>query len=261
MATLALTLTMLLQVATSANLQCLGFISEKPLPADVFIAASEEEGVVNYSSESELVYLNGPGLASLKAGEIYRVVRPEGTVPGRNGDYAIYYKGLGTVRIQRVDSNAVLAMVQMSCRPIMKGDLVIPLADTVPVEFNGTLSNKWTPFPPPGGLVSQIVLGKDYLHNMASGDFCFIGVGTSDGVKPGDTFTIYRLPPPFNPGDLSVAYSGHYDPKMVEMLRNRTLPPHPVGDLVVVEAGETTSAARIVNSLVEAIPGDLVIRR
>jgi hypothetical protein len=54
---------------------------------------------------------------------------------------------------------------------------------------------------------------------------------------------------------------GRYDPMLLDMLRSRKLPPRPVGDVVVVNVGKTTAAARIVNSLVEINPGDLVVRR
>ncbi len=54
---------------------------------------------------------------------------------------------------------------------------------------------------------------------------------------------------------------GHYDPQLLDSLRERKLPPRAIGDIVVVEAGEKSAAARVINSLVEIELGDIVVRR
>ncbi len=273
MATFALTLTMLLQVVSSSEMNCVGFIRNSQLAAEVFVAGTNEEGTTALAVEGHLVYLNGPGLSTLRASGIYRVVRPEGALQdrGTREEMGTYFRSLATVRIERVDAESAAAVVLSTCQPIAKGDLVVPALEPGPVEFKGELSNRLTAFPAEG-LSSVIILGEADLHQMATGNFCFIKVGTRDGVKPGDRFTVYRLPPPFQNRDLLVNGDGwkqsyrkvkvaSYDPRLIAMLRERNLPPRPIGDIVVVEAGETSAAARVVNSLVEIELGDVVVRR
>ena len=264
---------MLFQIVSSSEMSCIGLIRDTHIPADVFIAGTREEGANALAAEGELVYLNGPALSTLKSGEKYRVVRPEGTLRDRQtrDEMGIYFKSLATVRVERVETGSAVAVILNSCQAIAKGDLVVPATPRIPVEFKGELSNRLTGFPEQG-LTSVIILGEDDVHELATGQFCFIKAGSRDGVKPGDRFTVYRLPIPFQLQDLVVNGVGRmrsyqkvnvatYDPQLIEILRERKIPPRPVGDIVVVEAGETSAAARVINSLVEIHPGDIVVRR
>jgi hypothetical protein len=136
------------------------------------------------------------------------------------------------------------------------------------VKRVGDLSNRLTSVNEQG-LASSIVLGRNDARELASGHFCFIGVGARDGVKPGDQFTIYRVQPPFDPKDLIVnsAHSGTtydrltYKAEIIETLRHRKIAPRILGDLVVVDVTANTAAARIVNSRSEIHVGDIVFRR
>jgi hypothetical protein len=107
---------------------------------------------------------------------------------------------------------------------------------------------------------------------MAVGQFCFIQLGRRDGLKPGDRFVVFRPHPNFNPQDMSVAanatdalYSsvrgGFFGYQLDSMLRDRTLPPRVLGDIVIVEVGEGISTGKIINSMSEIHPGDLVVKR
>jgi len=262
-----------LQVVTSPEMNCLGFISEFPVSEEVFIAGAEEEGITALASENDLISLNGPGIIDLKTGESYKVVRPEGKVRDRisKDEIGTYYKELGIIKIEASGTGFATARVASSCGYMIKGDLVVPLKERPGVKFGGKMSNKLTPFPP-DGLSSTIILGKDDLQEMAAGNICFIRAGTRQGVKAGDRFTIYRVQPPLNQRDLSVdgegsgntyekLVAGRSDTELLWMLTDRNLPPRVLGDLVIIDAGETTSVAKIVNSLSEIQLGDIVVRR
>jgi hypothetical protein len=83
---------------------------------------------------------------------------------------------------------------------------------------------------------------------------------------------VFRDQKPFNPQDLTVGGTGNglsydkfrpgrYPDNLIELLKARQLPPIAVGDLVILEVGETTAAARIINSRQEIHLGDLVVKR
>jgi hypothetical protein len=273
MATFALTLAMLLQIVSSSELNCVGAIHDTLATADVFIAGTREEGMNALATEGELVYLNGPGLSSLKTGEKYRVVRREGVLQDSETHDAMgyYLKSVGLVRVDRVDGNSALATVLTSCEAMVKGDLVIPATARLAVEYKGELSNRLTAFPA-DGLTSVIILGENDVRELATGQFCYIKAGTKDGVKAGDRFTVFRLPPPYQIQELEVLGKGplqsyrrvdvaKVDPGLVGMLRERRIPPRPIGDLVVIEAGDVASTARVVNSMAEIHPGDIIVKR
>jgi hypothetical protein len=269
-----LLLLLALQVINPREMVCLGLVQDSYAPSDIYIAALQDEGISAMASEGQVLYLNGPKVGSLKVGETRRVIRPEGEIddPWTGDGLGIYYKELGTVRIEAVGQGSATALVLMSCQAMFKGDLVVPLAPKPAVEFGGGLSNALTPIPDQG-LVGSIVLGKDDTQEIAAGNYCFIGLGGRDGVKPGDRFTVFRPQPPFNSMDLNVDGKGadaSYSPvrsgwsyrySLNNMLRHRITPPLVLGDVIVVQAGDRVSAGKVVNSLSEIHLGDFVVKR
>ena len=273
MAAFILLLGLMAQIVMPGDAACLGFISEVRMPLDVYIAGMETEGSMSMSGANGLLYLNGPGIPRLKTGDTYRVVRPEGEVsdPYSHEWIGIYYKELGTVRIETGGKDFGMAVVVSSCRPMVKGDILLPFTPRPAVSFQGKLSDRYTPFVE-NGLQSYILFGKDDLHELAAGNFCFVGIGSRNQVRAGDRFTIYRLQPPFNPQELDLAGTptyasygkiddGRYLGSLAQILSTRSLPPRPIGDLVVIDVQEKTATAKIINSLYEVHPGDVVVRR
>ena len=248
----------------------MGSVQEMQFPVDLFVAGMEMEGTRTFATEGQIVYLNGPRVSSMKPGTVQRVVRAEGRVrdPFTDAELGVYYKDIGTIKIEAVGQESATARVLSSCLGMFKGDLVLPHSEKPVVEFSGSLSNKVTTLPQ-NGLVGTILLGKNDAREMAAGHFCFIGLGGRDGVKVGDRFTVFRRYPPFNSRDMdslgkqaNVSYEKMGNEGEVnEMLRNRSIPPQILGDIVVVETGDSVSTGKIVNSLTNIHPGDLIIRR
>lgn len=260
-------------VASADELRCIGFIAPDLLPKEFYLSGTREEGRMTSLMEGSIVYASGPGAKAAKAGDVFRVVRPEGKILDKNTRLPIgyYYKELGTIRVSDPGTDTAIGRVEMSCRVMYKGDLLIPPANRQQVRFNQPLSTATTPIPE-NGLASSILFGKEDLREMAAGHFCFISAGARDGVKPGDRFTIFRPQVPFDPKDFlpnpppsyttyEKARSPRYEAEMLYQLQQRKLPHYVVGDLVVVDVAETTAAAKIVNSRTEVQQGDLAVRR
>lgn len=262
-----------LQVASPGESACLGFIRAAAVPMNLYVSGTEEDELVNYSSPGKLLYLSGPGVASAKVGELYSVVRPEGRIrhPATGERIGIYHKELGSVRIEAVRPDGATAAVISACNAILKGDLLVPPVARPSVEFGGKPSDALTPYPSQG-LIGEIVLGKDGIKEMGAGNICFLELGSRDGVKPGDRFTIYRRQPAFDAKRLGsegslAGYSykryatGEYRALLMSALKRRHIPPRVMGDLVVLDVQETTSAAKIIQSRSEIHVGDIVVRR
>jgi hypothetical protein len=207
-------------------------------------------------TQGQILYLNGPKVSSLKAGDINRVVRPAQKVhnPLTGKDMGVYYHDLGTIRIEAVHKDNAVARAVVSCQAFKKGDLVLPSVSKPMLSFNGELSNKLTQLPE-NGMVSSILLGKEDIRSIAAGHFCFIGRGSRDGVKPGDRFTVFRSHSSFDAKEISKGTA------VSSMLNKRKLPPMILGDIVIVDTGDKVSAGKVINSLSEMHPGDLVIKR
>ncbi len=273
MVTIVLAIALFAGAAVQDESACLGFIDRSLLPMGVYVAGAESDGFSALAEQTELIYLNGPGLSSLRAGSTYLVVRPEGYVknPENKAPVGIYYRELGTVKIETTGPRSAAALVMTSCREIMKGDLIISMEQRASVPTKVEPTERLAPAPE-GALASVVVLGLDDRRELGAGDVCFIGIGARDGVRPGDRFTVFRSQPPFNAQDLTVAGSGKartykkilsglYRLEVTNTLRKRTLPERVMGDLVILRAAETTAVAKVVNSRAELHIGDKVIRR
>lgn len=271
---ITLMLLLAIQVASPGEMACTGSVQQMKVTENLYIAGVEDEGATTLATAGQLLYLNGPGVSTLKVGEVQRVVRPEGRVHDPLTPatvLGVYYKDMGTIRIEAVNQESATARVLMSCQAgILKGDVVIANTPKSPVEFNGALSTQLTPVP--RGLVSKIVLAKDDKRELAAGTFCFVPVGKHDGVKPGDQFIVFRPNPKYNSGDMVAKGTGAgatYAPmpkgifgnKMGSLLDDRTLPPKVIGDIVIVDAGEKISVGKVVNSMMEIHLGDLVAKK
>jgi hypothetical protein len=271
---ITLMLLLAIQVANPGEMACTGSVQRMKVAENVYVAGVEDEGTMTLAAAGQILYLNGPGVPSLKVGEVQRVVRPEGRIHDPLTPLAVrgvYYKDMGTIRIEAINQDSATARVLMSCQSgMLKGDVVIANTPRPPVEFNGALSTRLTPVP--RGLVSKIILGKDDARELAAGQFCFIPVGKADGVKAGDQFIVFRPNPKFHSADMaakgtaagatySPMPSGIFGDKMESLLGDRTLPPKVIGDIVIVDAGEKMSTGKIVNSMIEIHLGDLVVKK
>ncbi len=253
---------------------CLGFVQDLPAPVDIYIAGVQDEGSAAYALEGQILFLNGPKVSELKAGEIQSVIRPEGSIRDRapGGATGVYHKDIGTIRIETVGPETATARVILSCQEMLKGDIVVSNAPKPAVEYSGELSNALTPIPEQG-IFGSILFGKDDVREMTAGNFVFVGLGGRDGIKPGDRFTIFRPHPEFDSKEMGVdgkKSRSVYSPlrnsytfrsKLNDMLSDRSLPPRVLGDFLVLHVGNEISAGKIVNSLKEIHPGDFIVKR
>jgi hypothetical protein len=259
-------------VATAGELKCLGFIHETELPPELIVSGTQEEGRMTVASEGTLIYVSGSGIASTKVGESLQVVRIQGKVrePHTRASLGVYYREVGSARIEALRGESAIARVTMGCDVIYKGDLLLRMSDIHLVPQPAVVSNILNP-PSTTGVSTSIVLGKDDSYSMAAGDICFIGLGKAAGIKAGDRFTIYRVQPRFDSKDLIANHahsntsfekvSGREMAKLSKTLSERKLPHQVLGDLVVLNVSCTTSSAMIVSSQREVLLGDLVIRQ
>ncbi len=257
MSMLTLILFFAMQVATPGEMACGGAILDFSMPADLYVAGSADEGAVLSITQGQILYLNGPRIPFLKTGDVNKVVRRMNRVrnPLTGQISGVYYKDLGSIRIEAVDKNHAVARALFSCEAFAKGDLVFPNTPKALVYFSGALSNPSAPIPE-SGVVGPILQGMSNNRILSAGQLCFFGRGWRDGVKAGDRFTVFRADAAPDKID-----SGATEEASGVLRQKRRLPPRILGDIVIIDAGDTTSTAKIINSLSEIFPGDLAIKR
>jgi hypothetical protein len=256
MSMLTLILLFAIQVTTPREMSCADSIQDVSMPSDLYVVGSADEGTVNEITKGQILYLNGPKISSLKTGDINRIVRPAEKVrdPLTGNRLGVYYKDIGSIHIEAVNRDNAVARVISSCEGIVKGDLVLPSAPKPMVYFQGELSNELTQLPE-NGLIATILMGKNDIKYLTTGQLCFLGRGSRDGVKSGDRFTVFRPQPHFDSRDISIT------DKMSTMLQKRKLPSKILGDIIIVDAGDKVSTGKVINSLFDMHPGDLAIKR
>ena len=206
-----------------------------------------------------------------KSGTAYRVMRPEGRVraPKAKSRSGIYYKDIGTIQIESVQSKSATARVLFSCQGMMvKGDLVVPSTQRPVVEYAGNKSSDSLPSRGPFQLDSVCkgrcaADGCRRLLLYSTGParrgetgrpFCCFPCTASTTRK---IWLFWETPSIQATRRSATAYRYRQD----SMLYGRTLPPKVLGDIVIVEAGDGLSTGKIINSLSEIHRGDTVVKK
>src|SRR5207247_11426870 len=108
---------------------CLGMLHDSDLPLDLLLMGSEYERAPARLTAGSLVYAGGPALSSAKVGEVFQVIRPEGKVRDSYTREAVgvYYKEIGTIRLEAIRPDSATGTVLMSCAHMVKGDLLVAM--------------------------------------------------------------------------------------------------------------------------------------
>lgn len=266
------------QTPTHADLYCAGFFSKQLLPNANFVAGGLQTPNTTKFVNGDMIYLTGSGY---QAGQQYTIVR-ELRDPNKYelfaGQHALIkasgqpYAELARVRIIDTRSKSAIAEVEFSCDPVNPGDIAIPFAEKQAVSFHPPV--RFDRFAPANSKASgRIIMAKDFDSEVGTGMKVYMNVGTSQGIKVGDYLRAVRsyasdLRDPVD--SLSFKASTAEDtqkelPSIEPNFLTRTkgpaihvadLPRRAVGELVVINASETTATAMVVFALEDVHVGD-----
>jgi hypothetical protein len=177
------------------NLYCAGFIQHAPAPNFLEIAGGEQEQEQVVYGEGDFVYLNAGANQGVKVGYEYTVARPRGQFKSKfskkNGYLGAYFQEIGAVRVIVVKENVSVAEVVAACDTIVLGDLLRAFEGrNAPEQPQMVPFDRFTD--PTNKANGRIVLARDGLELLARDQIVFVDLGTEDGVKAGDSMTIYR---------------------------------------------------------------------
>ena len=202
-----------------------GLISDEEMKGAGIIIEAEDERVL--LSDGDTVY------AALKTtaarGEIYTVFKVDGEVIHPVTGKSLGYKviNLGEIKIDSFSDGLAKGKIIDSFDVISRGDRVTKgrVGTTKVIEKDAELPLK-----------GYVVAAKENQKTYGERAIVYIDLGAADGVKPGNSFYIYK------------------EGKVVsdkESNKKYTLPPVTIGKLLVIEVKKDTSIAIIVKSVEE----------
>ena len=182
------------------QLYCSGFFSDQKVGGDSYIASGEESAVRQTFNRGELVYINRGMNNGVKEGDLFTVVRVEGD-PSKVAWFKWQpklvkamgdpYVDLGQLKVVKVQPKTSIAEIVFSCRPMQRGDVIIPYLPRPTGPFKDAA--KFDIFAPVSGKpVAMVVTSKDWAQSMGQHDTMFVNLGAAQGVKLGDYFRIFR---------------------------------------------------------------------
>lgn len=179
---------------------CSGFVTDQKVADDVRLISGEESRVKIAFSERNYVYVNRGMNEGVREGDRFMVVRPE-----KDAEQVTWFKwqtkllkvmgttyaDLGEIRIVKVQPKVSIAEITFSCDYMQRGDIVRPFVERPVGQLKP--AGPFDHFAPVSGKpVAMVVAAKDFAQLAGSNDTIYVNLGTSQGVKPGDYFRIFR---------------------------------------------------------------------
>jgi outer membrane protein OmpA-like peptidoglycan-associated protein len=181
------------------TIYCSGIYSTEDVPRETYLISGEESRSQTTFHQGDWVYLNKGSSAGVKVGDEFTIVRRAKDTNGwtwfswqRSLQRAMgkYWKDVGRIRVINVQGDTSTAEIVFSCDWFQRGDLAVRWEARPAPEIRRA---KFDPFAPAtGGNGAMVVDSKDFSGQVGTGDTVFVNQGSSQGVKVGDWFRVYR---------------------------------------------------------------------
>ena len=186
--------------AWPTTVYCSGFYTNQKVSDDLRLVTGEESAYKVTFTTPDVVYLSKGMNQGVKPGDRFNVVRAE---EDKNPvlwfkwqekltrAMGSHYLDLGQLEVIKVEPNIAIAKVAMSCDLMQRGDIVLPFAER-PVGPYKDVAVFDSLAPVSGKPVAMVVRGRDTQQMTGRWDSIYVNLGTSQGVKVGDYFRIFR---------------------------------------------------------------------
>jgi hypothetical protein len=270
-------------VVKRADIFCTGYISEAEPRLDLQVVGGDKENQQNSFAQGDVVFLNKGRKAGVQPGAVYYILRPLGEFkhPFKKKKLGHFVRELGMLRVFEVQDYTATAEITVSCDSVEFGDVLKPYEEQV-----GPTPREARPLPRycegSGGTKGQIVMSPTYREYLAANQVVYIDLGTRQGVRPGDYFTIYRkinsregvvkMPDYEVSKNRDGGYGsqhwkgGEYASSATRVERDKVkrerpeIPRKVLGELVVLKVNRTAAVALITRTNAEVNIGDFIER-
>jgi hypothetical protein len=253
----------------ASSVYCSGFYTDQKVPDDLYLISGEQSNYKISYAQGDYVYINHGGNQGVKEGDRFAVVRPVVEpleVPWFKWQLKLMkamgtaYEDAGQVRVVKVHPNVAIAQVSFSCGRMQRGDIVRPFEERPTPPFKD--AGKFDHFAPVSGKpVAMVVAARGFHELVGQNEAIYVNLGTSQGVKIGDYFRIFRYQgstseyAPQTKGYQYTLYGYGSAPKRYEW---NDLPRELLGEGIVLNASRNSSTVMITFNSVEVYTGDYV---
>jgi hypothetical protein len=260
-------------VASFKDLYCAGFITREHFPRTNVVAGGRFSPEETHFGRNETVFLSGSGYEPGRKYAIIRGVRdPNRYEFFKRQNKAVeqlgqLYAEVGYVTVTSIENKYAVAVVDVSCQPLLPGDIVVAAPD------RGKLVIEPRSFPFP---VFGVPLPRQHGHIVMSNDFDFmfgtrkpvyINLGSNSGLSPGDFLRISRSYDPAampESGMVTLRATTIDDTqhKATSIPRSalKDWPLRGIGEMVVISVTPNSATCMVTIALEDVQLGDLVSR-
>ena len=197
---------------------------------DIRIVGAEREEEKSLLSDGDLIYIDKGKQDGLEPGMIFLILNIEEKAPGLG---PIAFKK-GRARLVTLSENKSSAVVEKSCGGIRVGHFLIPFEPKESI-IGKDLGFDIPPFEVEGTKGKFIYLETGTLQ-IGTGGWALIDIGTENGIQVGQQLIVYRRV-------------------------KADAPIQVFGNIVVIDAQDTTSTVKVLSCRDAIIIGDLVMGR
>ena len=215
-------------------LQCAGYVVDDREDESLHLAGSEDGATKNAFGDRDILYLNKGSNSGVKAGDVYSLHHVAYTVrhPDTNSTIGTKIETTGWARVILVQENTATVTVEQACVDIHLGDYLKPF-EKMPIPLIARHAPPDRMTPPTGRLTGTVVDIAEDAMIAGERQLVTLNIGASNGVAPGNLFSVYKIMYPSVPTPRNV-----------------------IGELVVVAVRERTATARVLYSRDAIMNGD-----
>jgi hypothetical protein len=253
-----------------SSVNCSGFVTDQKVPDEARLVSGEQSNYKITFSRGDYVHINRGQDKGVRVGDRFSVVRPDkdpADVPWFKWQAKLLkamgemYLDAGQLRVVNVQPKVSVAQVTFSCGYMQRGDIILPYQERPAPSLKdpGATFDHFAPVS--GRPVAMLVAGKDYSQSYGKLSPVYVNLGTSQGVKVGDYFRIFRYQGsmaetvPQEKGYQYTMYGFGSAPTRYEW---NDLPREVVGEGIVINVSRNSSTMIITVSFIETYAGDYV---
>jgi len=253
----------------AAQINCAGFYTDSKVGNDAALVSGEDSLNKLSFGNGDYVYINRGMNQGVREGDIYSVVRPD-VDPNKVSWFKWQsklakamgesYTDLGQLKVVKVQPKTAIAQIVFACSPMQRGDIVYPYQARPAGPFKDP--GKFDHFAPVSGKpVAMVVTAKDWAQSVGQRDTIYVNLGTTQGVKVGDYFRIFKYQgtraetAPTVKGYQYKIYGFGSAPQAYEW---NDLPREILGEGIVLNVSKNSSTVLITYTKSEVYAGDYV---
>lgn len=253
----------------ASSVYCSGFYTDQKVPDEQRLISGEQSNYKITFAQGDYVYINRGGNQGVKEGDRFAVVRPVTEplqIPWFKWQLKLMkamgaaYADIGQVRVVNVHPNVSIAQVSFSCGYMQRGDIVRPFEERPAPPYKD--AGKFDHFAPVSGKPTAMVVAATGFHEVAGkNETIYVNLGTSQGVKVGDYFRIFRYEgsaSEYAPQTKSYQYKMYGFGSMPTRYEWNNLPREILGEGIVLSASRNSSTVMITFSSIAVYTGDYV---